>query len=680
MKHFYKLMLVVVVLSATVMQTWAQTMPKTDGTYYYIKFKQGENLVIKDMGAGEIMQSATLSFGDESQLFQVEAGTNENTYVITSKLGNKINWNDTRFSTDAENGINLVLKSTNNDLYAPAWEIRRELNENELYMNPFGGSVPGKQIGEWYFGSNGNSLEFATAQSMLGDKIASAKALLDNTLEGTFPGMFSTASRTELQNAIVLAEGIFGNGSLTETEYNDARYAMDPKIEAYVNSAIHPKISDDTNTYWYLIQGARPTDSYLTSTGEGGKIHSSDVIPDDTQLWKLVANGDGFALVNKVTGEYIDTDMESGNELVTKTAMPTNKLRTLVSQDIRHKMYCFWVENTEGSTPELRLHSAGPGNSYNLMNYTGNPYDNSSFLFFDYTNSLKSVLMTKIDKANELLSSTLSLAGEDFGKFTSDARATLNTAIASSKSIYDDAETDNAAISKSIADLMAAIETYKGSLNSNLESLLSSNASNYRWYWIRSTAAKSYIAGKVISSTGRAVGEKYTFEDKAETTSDAQLFRFELTEDKTAIANIINKEGNTYLSQNGVIGEDASANEGTFSMLLLTDGSSFNIKPSTTAPIHGQQNGTHIVNWNAGAGSASAWVVDFAIETSSSAIVSPTMKSYVITVENGVIRVSGVPEFEVYTLTGQQVNAKAVLEKGIYVVKIENFLQKVIVR
>lgn len=51
-----------------------------------------------------------------------------------------------------------------------------------------------------------------------------------------------------------------------------------------------------------------------------------------------------------------------------------------------------------------------------------------------------------------------------------------------------------------------------------------------------------------------------------------------------------------------------------------------------------------------------------------------------ITIADGIVRVAGVDSFEVYSLTGQLVNAQQRLQKGIYIVKTTDFAQKIVVK
>ena len=123
-------------------------------------------------------------------------------------------------------------------------------------------------------------------------------------------------------------------------------------------------MSNDNNEVWYYIQGTRPANTYMTApaAGAGTQVKDLAVIPDETQLWKLVANGDGFALQNKGSLEYLQTDLPSDKNLNTQANMPTKALRFITSSETSNKAYRFWIENTTSSTEAYRLHAGGSGN------------------------------------------------------------------------------------------------------------------------------------------------------------------------------------------------------------------------------------------------------------------------------------------------------------------------------
>lgn len=142
--------------------------------------------------------------------------------------------------------------------------------------------------------------------------------------------------------------------------------------------------------------------------------------------------------------------------------------------------------------------------------------------------------------------------------------------------------------------------------------MVSTNPDNYRWYWIRSYGTNAdWCFNKVISAGTRAVGERYTYEVKTDPPADNQLFRFELTDDKTQVLNIIDRLGN-YISATGYIAT-ASTDGSSFSLNPQDDGVAFWIKPTSVAPLRANETGS-IDNWMYLAGGASSWVFDFAMD------------------------------------------------------------------
>ena len=53
---------------------------------------------------------------------------------------------------------------------------------------------------------------------------------------------------------------------------------------------------------------------------------------------------------------------------------------------------------------------------------------------------------------------------------------------------------------------------------------------------------------------------------------------------------------------------------------------------------------------------------------------------YLIRLANGIVKVDGAENFEVYSVTGQKQNTKTSLKSGVYIVKINDYTQKVIVK
>ncbi len=609
-KFLLTLMLLFPLLATLSSLSAAAVMPQiSTGTteyWYHIIFQRyNADLAMQDNGADAVLTVQNFVINQDNQLWKVEDAAVSGQYVLTSKLGRKVYYNGTRFAAGTTS-TNFKFIASANTTYTNSWELQRD--GSTLGMNPNGGSSAGKQIAEYNIGDGGNPLKFVSVKDALLNKITEATNRLNNTAQGADPGKFNSTSRTNLQTAIGVAQGVYNNSSASDTNFANAYSTLNTAITTYNSEVIIPQISTPGNERWYFLQGTRPANTYLTSTGPGAQLLSKPVIPDSTQLWKFVANtsgtANGIALVNKATGEYLNANAANNTNIFSVATMPTNNLRFIVSTIITNKTARFWIEHATGSTPAFRLHA---GNT-SVMNWTGNANDNSSWLIMDYTVALKVFLQTSITDAQKLLDNTKE--GTDFGNYTATNRSNLNIAIVLAQAELEKASPTDAELKAANSALNAAISTYKAAINKNPVSLLSTNPENYRWYSIRSYATdQSYCLGKVISTGTRAVGEKYTFELKSSPVSDGQLFRFELTGDQTKVLNIIDKKGN-YLASNGAIAVEPTAGN-DFALTPLSDGVAFWIKPTSLNAIHAQNNGSHIVNWESYAGSASAWVFDF---------------------------------------------------------------------
>ena len=233
--------------------------------------------------------------------------------------------------------------------------------------------------------------------------------------------------------------------------------------------------------------------------------------------------------------------------------------------------------------------------------------------------------------------------------------------------------------SVSVNGVLSALSTFPLAINTDVILLVSANAGMNKWFrLINDMAGTGYASGKAMSSNGRLKGEPYTYEDK-DIYSDAQLFRFELTPDQTQVANMINKASEMYVSAGGLLDSVSTAGN-NFEIKQLGKTRSFWIDPTLedTDPLHAAAAGTHIVNWLADAGSASAWIFEFARETTDVKNLLPFTNK--IRTANGIITIDGVENFEVYSITGQKQNHKQRLVTGVYIVKVNNSVQKVVLK
>ncbi|MBN2766919.1 MAG: hypothetical protein JXR27_11150 [Paludibacteraceae bacterium] len=493
------------------------------------------------------------------------------------------------------------IRTTDQASYAVAWYSSATGN----YIDRWSSSTANSQIA-WYFiveeGSQANYDEMflLTIKRELAEKIANAQGVIENSSLGNDPGQFSLDSQEELLGVIELAQMVHDFETSLEA-LESAMVELDNAVDVFLSTVILPVISDDNNSKWYFLQGTRPANTYMTFIGEEQNILSRTVIPDDTQLWKFVENtqgaGAGLAMINKASGLYMNADAIYNTAVTATGIMPVNKLRFIASDIFTDKRARFWIENESGSEPMFRLHS---GNA-SIMNWNGNAYDNSSWLILDYNVALGKFLDESIVKAQDLLENTVE--GSEFGQFSPESRTALGTVIsvelARDRSVMN--EEDFIASNQTLKDAVAAYACV------NDVSKLSSVVERKWFRLINNMSGTGYASNKAMTSNGRTLGQKFTFE-VADSITDDQLFCLELNESGTAVISIRNKATGYYVGADGMVVEAAPETE--FSIVAI-DNISFEIIPNGNASLHAAYSNSDILNWEAGAGSASSWRFEF---------------------------------------------------------------------
>ncbi len=301
--------------------------------------------------------------------------------------------------------------------------------------------------------------------------------------------------------------------------------------------------------------------------------------------------------------------------------------------------------------------------------------------FVEEVTDYKSLLQSDIAKHRAWVQSVV---GDDFGQMTAATLKPLTDGL-------DQAEAINLPDVSDTKYLDAINQLKNGrtslineeNINTDMNLLVGSDNTKYRWYTITSLSSYAYATGKVITSNGAT--DKFKFEDKDD--SDAQLFRFEVVvvgegDDQKEYIKIFNKGNGKYIGSAGAVA-DAAVN---FEVdLMKKDGSyAAGIHETGQNLLHAQESQSVIVAWPGGVGSSSAWKFDFVKVTNKSggetALNSVNDVRNSVVVVNGVITVSGVDSFEVYSLAGQKVNANQQLQAGVYIVKTTGFACKVVVK
>lgn len=619
------MVLAMIVLFIAVCQIKAQTLPATDGTYYYIQFKRGTNLVVESQGTGTSpanqIKTADLVFGKAEQLWKFVDAGNGAYYIVSKALdgsGNAvaISWNGSdRFiaATYPATSTPLYITSTgitSNTAYLPAFVIARSATDTKA-MNPVGGSDVGRTIGEWNKDDDGDALVFRTAKDDFKTYIDATTVISSSA--SLNPGNRSSEVQNALKSAITAANTVYDNAQSTDGDYETAGNALRTALATY-NAApftINPVISsaDNTNEKWYFFQGTRPANTYMTTNGVGAGVASKTVIPDDTQLWKIVANpnspGTGYALVNKANGGYLNADANNDTQITTIATMPARNIVFNLSNIYTNGVARFWVENagtTSASTSgfTFRLHAGVT----NVLNWSGNRYDNSSWLLMDYSISLKGFLKEAIASAQAVVNDAIPV-GTALGQYPADAKPALSTAIAIAQAVYDNQAATDAEIKSAVTAINTATTICKGKRSDAVVS----TAENPRWYVIRNllrTDANS-VKNHVITANG--VVEDGVLLCRVLANNNDQLWRFEYS--PTGGVKVINAARPTLgIDDSGydVVQKLVSVNKASGYIIDIL-GSGYKLTSIAGNQLHEKDNG-NLVSYNDVAGTASNWAIE----------------------------------------------------------------------
>jgi hypothetical protein len=616
--------------------------PPTDGSYFYIQFTRGTNLVLQNNGSGTMdqfgflvagsnqLKAASLVIGSDAQLWRADPDpSNPGSYVFVSKafdattLGEvKIGWDATAaryiaVANDATGGLYTSIRGiTTTAAYLPASVIMRSQNAVQA-MNPVGGSNVGVAIGEFTKSDDGSAVRFvpeSSTSTLLQSYITQANGLVASAAGN--PGNHVASAVTTLNAATVAAQAVYNATNSTFDQIIAAANALNNAITAYnASDYIMPQISsaDASNEKWYFFQGQRPANTYMTSNGIGANITAKIVIPDDTQLWKIVPNTnqygtkDGYAFVNKVTGGYLNTDATNASNnapIITLDTIPVKNVVINVSNVFTNGIARFWVENS-GITSQnatgcnFRLHAG----QTNVLNYFNDRGDNCAWLVMDYTVSLKSFLKDAITAANVVVNDVKHL-GTAIGQHSVDAKATLVSAVAVAQALYDNASANDVDVKNAMKSLNQAVFVCKGTHGNAVVS----TAANPRWFVIRNVLRPDAATPVKYVMSARGVLEGAGLKYEAQTNSNDQLWRFDVN--PRGGVSIINAARPTLGIQVFTYNNPQKLVAINYASGYIIDslGVGVRLTDSLGNSLHAY-NG-NLITWNDGAGTATNWTLE----------------------------------------------------------------------
>ena len=256
--------------------------------------------------------------------------------------------------------------------------------------NRWSNSQGANSLTAWYFVLPKTDVDLA---------IANATNVLNNfSAEGTQPGQYSAIARNTLQTAINAAITVRDNPASTQVDKDAAAAVLSEAIDTYHSSKV--KLATD-GSKWYFIKsqrGSTATALYAENQGVSApQVLNKEQAYTNAQAWKIVANGTGFALVNKLDASNINSDLTGTGttgitvNLPTIATVPTKPLNIFYSGQDAASLDYFRVENKilepggGTATPIIfRLHAGGAGNNWGLVNWVPGTtnigmYDNTQF-------------------------------------------------------------------------------------------------------------------------------------------------------------------------------------------------------------------------------------------------------------------------------------------------------------
>ena len=443
----------------------------------------------------------------------------------------------------------------------------------------------------WYF----------ITYSPLTASIASAQSVLATTRTGSSPGQYTAATRQILQDAINAAIVARDNGNSSDDDA--AITTLNAAVTTYQSSKNTLKISDASNQYWYWIKGLRgitATALYAENMGNGLQILNKDKVQKDEQLWKIVVNGSGYALVNKKNGQYMNTAIANNTILLASTTAPASALyftKSTYATDAVNFIDYFLVENTTTSaTATFRMHAGASTHNWGLMNYTGGISDNCSFQFLMYD-------------PNDVLSSAIldnetqyakSIVGTNPGTFTTANKATYRAAIDAAITVNNNATSTAEQKTAAVVSLETARTTFLATRNT----IKLSTAGNETWYYIVSANA-TYSSGQVMTNQNNTAGTTILY--AAKSLDPNKLWKFtDAGNGKVAISNLASS---LYISATPKTSGTTATAVG-FNVTWL-DEAQFLFNADGQTYLHAQEDGAVIVTWGTSTlSSASAWKLD----------------------------------------------------------------------
>lgn len=191
----------------------------TDGqeNYYYVTFANS-NLVLQDMGAEKNVTTQGRKYGEESQLWKL-VGSDRNFQLINKGSGRHAYCDGNRIkSRRTADSKGFTIAETTNTNHAKNYEIAwlGAASQANRFLNQWGGTGVGKEIGLWSGGDGGNVLYFVAEADVLpteycvGQKGSRPTDIHDFSLWYDTPSTATGVADTWMEYALPMGNGQIG--------------------------------------------------------------------------------------------------------------------------------------------------------------------------------------------------------------------------------------------------------------------------------------------------------------------------------------------------------------------------------------------------------------------------------------------------------------------------------------
>ncbi len=185
--------------------------------YYYITFANSD-LVLQDMGASKNVTTQGRKYGEQSQLWKLVG--NENNFQLVNKGSGRCAYYDgSRLKTrQAADSNGFTIKATTNTNYVGKYEIawNGAASQASRYLNQWGGTGPGKEIGLWQAADINNILyliaqaDVLPAEFCVGEKGTRPADIHDFSLWYDVPATATGVADTWMEYALPMGNGQIG--------------------------------------------------------------------------------------------------------------------------------------------------------------------------------------------------------------------------------------------------------------------------------------------------------------------------------------------------------------------------------------------------------------------------------------------------------------------------------------